>query len=351
MSGTLFKENKKKSISKKKIAIISSTIAVIVGIVGGKYYVDRQKLAVANENIQKISITIPQGSNTQSIAKILKDNGLIRNEFIFRITSKLEKKDSSYKAGVYLLSNGMNQDQIMKELISGGASNSDTKFTIPEGFELKQIAEKLSKQGIVNKEKFLSLTSKVSNFSSEYEFLKEVPQDSSLEGFLYPDTYEIYKGATEEEIIKKMLNNFNKIYTNEIKNKGKQIGLDTNKIITLASIIEREAKIDSERPMVSAVFHNRLKKNIMLESCATVQYILGERKEVLTYKDLKIKSEYNTYLNRGLPPSPIASPGIKSIMAAVDPANVDYLFFVANKDGSHTFTKTYEEHIKAQKNN
>lgn len=146
-----------------------------------------------------------------------------------------------------------------------------------------------------------------------------------------------------------MLNEFQKIYEKDIADKLDEIDLSLNEVITLASIVEREGKVDSERPIMSAVFHNRIDQNMYLQSCATVQYILGERKEVLTNADTRIPSPYNTYINEGLPPGPIASPGEASLVAAVNPADVDYLFFVlTGSDGTHTFTKTYQEHLNAK---
>ena len=273
---------------------------------------------------------------------------MIKNEYVFRLVSKIENKEGKYKAGKYVLSNGMSQHEIMDKLVKGGISKDTITFTIPEGFELKQIADRLENNGVVNKERFLELCSKASNFSSEFSVLKEVPSDHSLEGYLYPDTYEIYADAKEEDIIRKMLNKFDSVYTNDIKDKAKKLNMDINQVITLASIIEREGMVDNERAIISGVFHNRIKKDQKLESCATVQYILGERKENLTEKDTRIESKYNTYLYKGLPPGPIASPGIKSIQAAVAPEETDYLFFVANGDGTHTFTRTYQEHLNAK---
>ena len=149
-----------------------------------------------------------------------------------------------------------------------------------------------------------------------------------------------------------MLDEFEKIYESELKSKIEETGLEFNELITLASIVEREGKVEEELPIMSAVFHNRINQGMMLQSCATVQYILGERKEVLTNEDTRTPSPFNTYINQGLPPSPIASPGRTALMAAVNPADVDYLFFVlTGEDGTHTFTKTYNEHLNAKPKN
>ena len=280
---------------------------------------------------------------------ILKENGLIKNELIFKLYSKIQNKSSKYKAGMYELNTSMDQNKIMEELVKGGKLKSSSKFTIPEGFELKQIADKLDSANLIDRDKFISLTSNVSNFDKEYTFLENLPEGSTLEGYLYPNTYEVFEDATEEDIIKKMLNTFKENYTDDIKEKGKKLGMSTHEIVTLASIIEREAVVEKERPIMSGVFHNRLKVSMPLQSCATVQYALGERKSVLSNADVRIQSNYNTYINAGLPPAPISSPRVESIIAAVEPEDVDYLFFVrTGDDGSHTFSKSYNEHLNAK---
>lgn len=348
MTQTLPNNNKKNGRKRYRSIFIIIVIILVTSVIGIKYYINDQLMPVSHENIEEKSIEIPKGSSTSSIAQLLKQNNLIKNEYVFRFVSKMGDKEGRYKAGKYILSSGMSQREIMDKLVEGGISKDTIIFTIPEGFELKQIADRLEKKGIIDKERFLELCSKASNFSSEYDFLKEVPSDHSLEGYLYPDTYEVYIDVKEEDVIRKMLNKFESIYTDDIRNKAYGLNMDINHVITLASIIEREGMVDEERALISGVFHNRIKKGQKLESCATVQYILGERKENLTESDTRIKSEYNTYLHKGLPPGPIASPGVKSIQAAVDPEDTDYLFFVANGDGTHTFTRTYQEHLNAK---
>lgn len=345
-----FEKNKKKRKKPVGLYVFIILLMIIAGAaIGFKKYVDNQLTPIAIDNIEETQISIPKGTSTSNIAKILKDNNLIKNELVFRIFAKYEKMDGNFKAGNYLLNNGMTPEEIMRKLVAGGIGKESVTFTIPEGFELEQIAERLNEMKIVNKDIFLELTSKASNFEDEFEFLKDVPEGLSLEGYLYPDTYEVYTDASEKDVIRKMLSRFNNLYSDEIKSKAQELNLDLNQVVTLASIIEREGKADSEREIISGVFHNRLKSGMMLQSCATVQYILGERKPVLTNQDTSIDSPYNTYMNLGLPPGPIASPGIRSIEAAVNPAEVEYKYFVFNEDeaGTHTFSVTYEEHLRA----
>ena len=195
----------------------------------------------------------------------------------------------------------------------------------------------------------MDITSDKSKFQAEFPFLSNLNDGQSLEGFLFPATYDVSPQEGEESIVRKMLSAFQARMEKNF-NEGSYNGLDLNQMITLASIIEREIKVDDERPIAASVFYNRMNQGMMLQSCATVQFILGERKPVLSVEETKIDSPYNTYINKGLPPTPIASPGMKSILAAINPAQTDYLFFVkTGEDGSHTFTKTFEEHKQMKK--
>lgn len=341
---------KKKKSSKIKI-LLSILFIILVILLIGKYYKDGL-MAVSSEEPKDISIEIPEGSSSSKIASILKEEGLIKNEFIFKVAVKNKNADGNLKAGAYTLNTGMNVNSIINELSKGGKDNNVIKITIPEGYEIRQMADKLSEEAIVDKEIFLELTSDKKHFQDKYPILKELADGQSLEGFLYPSTYEIYINSSEEELISKMLSQFVDIYEKEIQQNMGNLDLSLNEIVTLASIIEREGKLDEERELISAVFHNRLKENMLLQSCATVQYVLGERKEVLSEKDTQIESNFNTYIYQGLPPAPIASPGKKSLIAAINPAEVDYLYFRTKEDGTgaHTFSRTYEEHLNANPN-
>lgn len=339
---------------KKKFSII--LIVFILLIVGAmlwtrNYYINSIG-PMSVDNPKEINIDIPSGSSTNKIAEILFDNGLIKNKFIFKMKVKSLDADGRLKAGAYELNTSMDLKKIIDHLTNGGKSGDTVRFTIPEGYELEHIADKLSQEGLVNKDRFIELASNKNNFEERYKFLKELDDNQSLEGFLFPSTYEIFKGTKEEEIISKMLAEFEKIYEKDVADKLDELNLTLSEAVTLASIVEREGKVDSERPLMSAVFHNRLKKGMMLQSCATVQYILGERKEVLSIAETQTPSPYNTYINDGLPPGPIASPGEKSLIAAVNPADVDYLFFVlTGSDGTHTFTTNYNDHLNAKPKN
>lgn len=327
-----------------RLAIFVLVLAVTVSVIGYEIY--NSNLAAAAPNGTNQEITISKGSSVKVISAQLEKQGIIKNANVFALYCKLNNKANKIKAGTYILSSSMSVAQIVDKLASGNGETNSVRFTIPEGFELRQIADRLEAQGLINKEEFYAAIDKA---EFNYSFIKDIPdREAKLEGYLFPDTYDVYKNATEQEIIDKMLGRFDKVFTDAYKLRAKELNMTIDQVITLASIIEREAKLDKDRKIISAVFHNRLDKKMKLESCATVQYLLKEQKPVLTYKDLEVNSPYNTYLYVGLPKGPIASPGAESIEAALYPDNVDFLFFFATKDGSHIFSRTYQEHLNAQ---
>ncbi|HZW83129.1 MAG TPA: endolytic transglycosylase MltG, partial [Candidatus Deferrimicrobium sp.] len=225
-----------------------------------------------------------------------------------------------------------------------GPESTAVRVTIPEGFTTKQIVDLLVQEKLIDKEKFMSLV-KSKDFG--FSFLQGLPQsEARLEGFLFPDTYEIAPGTSEEEIISLMLKRFEQELTPEVKAAISQKALTVQNFVTLASLIEREAREPEDRPVISQVFQKRLRIGMPLQSCASIQFILGTAKPVLSLKDLEVKSPYNTYKNTGLPPGPIANPGRAALLAAAFPASTDYLYFVAKSDGYHAFAKSYEEHLR-----
>ena len=312
----------------------------------GYFYYSSGLNAVSANAAAEMQVVIPRGSSLKAIADILKKENIIRDSLVFELYCQLNDRSDSIKAGKYSISSSMRVPEIVEVIVSGKAIVDTLKFTIPEGYKLEQIVEKLSSLGVVSKEE---IESALDAKKYDYGFISQIPdREKKLEGYLIQDTYEIYKDTTAQAIIDNLLERFDEIFTEEYKSRAKELDMTMDQVVVLASIIEREAKLDNERKTISAVFHNRLKKNMMLQSCATVQYLFKEQKDVLSYKDLEIQSPYNTYINAGLPPGPIASPGLKSIEAALYPEDTDYLYFVARDDGSHIFTRTYGEHINAQ---
>ena len=329
--------------NKNNIKTIGIVITVILFLVFAAAFVFMSNLnkPVDSSNNKVVYLDIPKGSASSQIAVLLKSENLIRSEFAFKLKTKIEGKASKYKAGYYSLSQSMSMDEIITAIQKGSALTM--RFTIPEGFDIKRTTERLVSENLIDPKVFADL---IENGNFDYSFLKDIPKGKNrLEGYLYPDTYEVFPNVTEEEIINKMLSRFDSQFTDEDKQRLAETGLSMNELITLASIIEREARIPEDRPIIAGVFYNRLKINMPLQSCATVQYILGEQKSVLTNSDIAIDSPYNTYKISGLPPGPICSPGIESIKAALYPTKSDYLYFLAKGDGSHVFSVTYEEHL------
>jgi UPF0755 protein len=275
----------------------------------------------------KTMFMVEKGEKFSTVASRLENQRLILSKKIFLFFVKLTNSQGKLKAGTYELSGKEGIFKILKKLKSD--SSNFIRITIPEGSNIKQIANIISNKVKIDKEKFI-----------------KVVTEKNLEGYLMPETYFISPGISEEELIDIMHNEFDKKITQDMYKRAKDIGIPFKDIIIMASIIEKEAVKPEERSIVSAVFYNRLKKKMMLQSCATVLYAMGVVKEKLSLEDTKFKSPYNTYLHFGLPPGPISNPGIESIRAALYPADSGLLYFVSNGDGTHLFAKTFDEHIK-----
>ncbi|WP_283246430.1 endolytic transglycosylase MltG [Paenibacillus sp. Marseille-Q4541] len=328
-------------------------IVIMVVLAGSALYVWQSMRPVASAS-EPVIFTIDKGTGTAQIADKLEENGLIRNSFFFKVYLKLNNEGSNFKAGTYAFVPGQSYKEIITSLNNGDVQKEETlKFTIPEGYTLKQIAEKLDTDGVTVNKLFMDMINQPELFQ-DIPLVAEIPDNPDylfkLEGYLFPETYELKKGSTAEDIIIRMLTEMqaklDAIPDFEAKLKAR--GLTVHELLTVASLIEREVVVPEERPLVAGVIYNRLEKNMRLEMDATVQYLLDKQKERLLYKDLEVKSPYNTYRNAGLPPGPIASPSLSAIEAALSPEASDYLFYVTKKDGSseHLFAKTYEEHLE-----
>lgn len=333
---------------KKIIALLCVLLIIAGAYLYLNNYIEESLTAVDVNDNSPIALEIPAGSTTNDIAEILFENNLISNIRTFKYYAEKTGSDSKLKAGFYLLSKNMNADELLDSLIKGGSSGNTYNITIIEGLTNEDMALALSEQTELNYDRFIELMEGPEMFKGDYEFLYDT-SISNLQGYLMPDTYNIYIDSNEEEIIRVLLKQFDEFYVDEIKPRMENTNLSFEELINLASIVEKEALLDEERDEVAKVFLNRLDINMRLQSCATVNYANGEWKERLTYEDIEIDSPYNTYIVEGLPPSPINSPGKLSIIAVLEPAEVDYLFFVAKGDGSHYFSNTYDEHIDAAK--
>jgi len=297
-------------MKKKSFLLI---IIIVLFLIGFLYIKNLDTISLVKDT----SVNIPTGSSTKQIAKILYNNKLIKNENAFVLFIKHKEAGTQLKSGNYSFESGeITFDLILDKLLKGGDDGNSVLVTIPEGLTVLQIAELFESKGFGTKDNFLE-TAK--NLEVPYTYI-DIPGDyKRLEGFLFPETYNIPKSYNSEKIILLMLNEFDKVFTDEYKKRADELGFTIKEITTIASLIEREARVDFERPLISSVIHNRLEIDMPLQIDAAIQYILGKQKDRIYYKDLEIKSPYNTYQNTGLPPTPIAVPGEACIKAALYP--------------------------------
>lgn len=331
--------NKKFIQKHKKILIIILTAIVTVVIICGSlvgYYIHFLNTP-ANKAGVETSFVITEGQGVREISLNLKNDGFVADDFIFLVYLKLSGQSSDLQAGTYKLSGSMSPLIISNKLTSGETANN--LITIPEGWTVEQIADYLDEREVVTKAEFLAAT----GVDYDYDFLADKPKNEGLEGFLFPDTYEIPLNVTARDIVIMMLNNFDDKLTTELRAAIADSGLDVYETVTLASIVEREASNTTDRKLVAGVFLNRLAADIPLESCATIQYITGSDAERVTYAETEIDSPYNTYLYPGLPVGPIGNPGLDSIEAVIYPTDSNYYYFLS-ADGVTYYSKTYTEH-------
>ncbi|MHB9154726.1 MAG: endolytic transglycosylase MltG [Endomicrobiales bacterium] len=274
-----------------------------------------------------VMVTIPRGAPARKIAAELKKAGVISSERLFVTLLTVSGLSTEVKAGSYSLSPRLSMFTIMRMLRYGQARYA--RVTVPEGFTAAQVAALLASQGVTDPAEFLGLVAR-----------------QKCEGYLFPETYFFEPGTAAEKVVARMTDEFRRRFTPLMQQRARELKMDERDIVTLASIIEKEAVRGDERPLISGVFHNRLKKRWYLESCATVQYALGAHKPRLTFKDVRVNSPYNTYRRYGLPPGPICNPGAASLKAALFPVETDDMFFVASSSGAHAFSRYFGEHLK-----
>lgn len=333
-----------KLLEKYKDNTKAKIIALVVGLcficgVGIFAYLGIQNAPVDKENNNVITINIEENSSTWNIAYLLEDEGLIKNPKAFRITSKLLGYDEKYLAGYYQLSPSMTSVQMMKAIVDGDVVN--IAFTVVPGDRLEDIAANLEAQGICSGDEFLDETI---NGEFDYKWMSYLPKGKKrMEGVLFPETYSFPIGASVHTIVDCMLEQFDINIKPEYYKKAKKLGYSFYDVIKIASIVEREAKLEEERPLVASVIYNRLKKGMKLQMCSSVSYLLDDGRVNLTNADIAIDSPYNTYKHEGLTPTPIGSAGASSIEAAFNPKKTKYLYFVLSEklDGSSNFSEDF----------
>ncbi len=291
---------------------------------------------------EKILFDVEKGKGAENIAQRLKEAGIIKKKWPFLLGYKFFFSSKTLKAGEYLFSLPLSTKEILQTITEGRVYLHS--LTIPEGLTIKEIASLLESLHFVDKEDFLEV-------SAQKEIILPLDKEaSSLEGYLLPETYHFPRETPAKTIIMTMLSQFQQTFNQEWRQRASKTGMTIRGVVILASLIEKETSVPEERTLVSAVFHNRLKRRMKLDCDPTIIYVLkqeGRFKDRLRTKDLKLDSKYNTYLYPGLPPSPICNPGRESLEAALYPADVNYLYFVSKNDGSHHFSRTFREHQRA----
>lgn len=290
----------------------------------------------ADPNAPAVRVVVPNGSSFGAAAESLANAGVIDNARMFRLYAKFKGEDRSLKPGTYELQPGTEWSEVLEVLSEGRSVRAS--ITIPEGWDIRRIAPLVATQLEVPEDSVMAAMS-----DSLYLQRLAIPTET-VEGYLFPATYQFPLGTSAREAVETMLQEFEKRWAPEWNALADSMEMSRHEVVTLASIVEKEARVGDERPTISAVYHNRLRIGMALQADPTVQYARGSHTSRVLFRDLEIDSPYNTYRNPGLPPGPIASPGSASLEAALAPANVDYLYFVARPDGRHEFRRTFQEH-------
>ncbi|MBL0713053.1 MAG: endolytic transglycosylase MltG [Desulfosarcina sp.] len=324
-----------------KFIKIFAVLGLLVAAGAGLAFYDIARYAERPDGVTtgRHTVTIHPGEGFRAITAQLQERGFIRSPFKFRLYARFAGYHTELKAGEYELTDQMSPRQILETLKSGKVRLY--RVTIPEGYQLRQIAATIEKTGFGSAQDFLRLATDLE------ETRAAGIEAETLEGYLFPDTYHFPKGLDQRAIIAAMVKRFQAEITDEWRARAHEIGLSLHEVVTLASIIEKETGDPAERPLISSVFHNRLKKGMRLETDPTVIYGIKDFNGNLTRKDLRTPTPYNTYIIKSLPPGPIASPGQAALEAALYPSGTDYLFFVSRRDRTHQFSTNWKDHDQA----
>ena len=305
---------------------------VIIPLTGSSSYTGERGVPVY--------FTVRPGMSVSEIGKELYERGIIDSEMKFWWTAKLNGFENKVKSGTFAMQTGMTPRDALEILVYGNTVT--IRFTIPEGFSVRDIAQRLDDVGLVKADAFISLakTYRPYPYVEEHENVRY-----AVEGFLFPDTYEINGEFDAARIMQMMAENFDRRLTKEMRDRAREMDLSIYELVTLASLVEKEAYHEEDRPIIAQIFLKRLRLGMPLQADPTVQYLLDAPKEDLLYRDTEIESPYNTYQNVGLPPGPIASPGTASLMAVLHPADTNYLYFVADRNGNNYYATNYADHL------
>lgn len=338
-------------LSKTKLALGVAGLlimAILLGFLAGGCGNSKKTSSVSQKSTQTetandedtVFIRVEPGMSSSDIGKLLIDKGVIDSKISFWWNVKKAGADSKLQTGLFEFHKNMDVNDVIYNLMNGKIST--VKVVIPEGFSVPQIAKRLSDSGLVDEKEFLNLAKTY----APYDYIEERKDaDYRIEGFLFPATYEFGTDLTAEDIMKAMAENFDSRLTADMRARAKAQKMSIYDMVTLASMVEKEARYDEDRPIIAQVFHKRLSIDMPLQSDTTITYLIGAKDDV-SIADTKVSSPYNTYQNYGLPPGPIACPGTDAMEAVLYPANTNYLYFVADRDGHNHYSTNYNEHLK-----
>lgn len=334
------------------MALAGLSLVAVLGVIGYSAVRLLSDWPTANAQVEAglpVHVVIEPGSTTSAIASQLAELGVVDSALLFRFAVRDAGADGRLKAGEYDLTTGMAHEAVIERLTAGTAVEY-VDVTIPEGFTAVQVAERMAAQAGVPADEMMRLcTTGAPEFAAEHPYLADAFNDS-LEGFLFPATYSIETSTPARDIVEMMLDQFDTQVATLDLSYAESRGLDVVDVVVIASILEREARLSEEFPLVSSVIYNRLARPMRLQLCATVMYTMPDGTTSLTNKDLEQETPYNTYLHDGLPAGPISNPGMRALQAAAQPEETDYLYYVlTGADGSQTFTATYEEFLEAKR--
>lgn len=337
----------KRRKSKTPIIVLLFAVLILAIVFGGYGIYQIMLKPVSNDTTLQI-VEIPEGSTTTDISSILADQGLIRNSMVFQsYVGRHSRGTNGLQAGNYEISPSMSVEEIFTKMVNGDTYSGAIPVVLPEGRNIREMAAILQEHNICSADAFIEETHKLSEYKQKYPILSTVSDapERFLEGYLYPDTYNFEPGSEPSLIVSTMLDRFTEVWNSEFAAQAQAKGKTVDEIVIMASMIELETKLPEDKPLAASVFYNRIAQNMPLQSDITIDYALGEKHEVLTTEQTQYDSPYNTYIHTGLPVGPICSPGHASIDAALNPAETNYLYFVADMDtGKLHFNETLEGH-------
>lgn len=325
------------------LAVIVVGIAVATAFIAGGFLFQPAHADASSQAPEFVFEILPNQS-LRTVSRRLVAEGLARNALAIELYGRYEGLEARLQAGRYLVSPRMSPVEILRKIANGDAVFDEITITIPEGWSLNDIEEHFEALGLFTKERFAQAAVMQPAYR-DFPILAALEDDTILDGYLFPDTYRIFPDSTPESIVRRMLTNFQRRMTDDLLERVAATGRSIHEILTLASIVQKEANDASQMPDVAGVFWNRLRDGIRLESDATVNYVLGTRKRQPTFADTEVDHPYNTYENDGLPPGPIGNPGMEAILASISPADHDFYFFLHPIDGRIVMSRTFAEHL------